>query len=146
MDLDQTTLLYRVRRTVLQMLNDRGYIVSNNKLNQSMEEFKETFNGSRDSLNLLVSKRKQEDEAEVGNEQQQKLIVFFPDSDKLNMEQLKKITLKMIEVNCFNAIVIIKGATQISRRVSMIPITHNNNDQKKNKYILFQLIHSIVGA
>ena len=45
--------------------------------------------------------------------------MFFPDQDKLNMAALKQIALKMIEINCFNSIVIIKGATQISKRVSI---------------------------
>lgn len=61
MDLDQTTLLYRVRKTVLQMLKDRGYIVSDKKLTQTIEDFRANFNGSRDSLNLLVTKRSQVD-------------------------------------------------------------------------------------
>ena len=64
MDLDQTTLMFRVRRTVLQMLNDRGYIISHTKLNQTFEEFKESYNGSRDSLNLLVTKRDSTDSGE----------------------------------------------------------------------------------
>lgn len=59
MDLDQVTLLYRVRRTVLQMLKDRGYIVSEKKLNQTKAEFEQSYTGSRESLNLLVEKRPQ---------------------------------------------------------------------------------------
>ena len=94
MDLDQTTLLYRVRKTVLQMLKDRGYIVSDKKLNQNIEDFKSSFNGSRDSLNLLVTKRPQGDPndpnaASQNPDEQQKLIVFFPDTEKLNMQALK---------------------------------------------------------
>lgn len=57
MDLDQKTLLYRVRRTVLQMLKDRGYMISEEKLNQTREDFANSYNESRDSLNMLVKKR-----------------------------------------------------------------------------------------
>jgi len=39
------------------MLKDRGYIVGDKKLNQSLDEFRASYNGSRDSLNLLVEKR-----------------------------------------------------------------------------------------
>ncbi len=44
MDLDQVTILYRVRKTVLQMLKDRGYLVSEKKLTQTREDFAKTFN------------------------------------------------------------------------------------------------------
>ena len=43
MDLDQNTILYRVRKTVLQMLKDRGYLISEKKLTQTKAEFIETF-------------------------------------------------------------------------------------------------------
>ena len=101
------------------MLKDRGYIVSEKKLNQTKAEFAELYSGQRETLNLLVEKRPQ-NEGEGGEtvpEDTQKLIVFFPDQDKLNMQALKQIALKMLEINCFNAIVVIKGSTQISRRV-----------------------------
>lgn len=84
MDLDEVTLLYRVRKTVLQMLKDRGYIVSDSKLNEKKDEFAKKYNRSRDSLNLLVQKRVSPDDEGV-SEESQKLIVFFPDQDKLNM-------------------------------------------------------------
>lgn len=43
------------------MLRDRGYIVSDRKLNQTIQDFKDNFNGTRDSLNMLVTKRSQID-------------------------------------------------------------------------------------
>jgi len=68
MDLDNVTLLYRVRKTVLQMLKDRGYIVSEKKLTQTKQEFAEQFT-TRDSLNLLVEKRPpDEGEEEISEE------------------------------------------------------------------------------
>jgi hypothetical protein len=71
------------------MLKDRGYIVSEKKLNQTKAEFSETYQGSRESLNLLIEKRQNVEEGEGGAaaqaEEVQKMIVFFPDQDKLNM-------------------------------------------------------------
>ena len=72
---------------------------------------------SRDSLNMLVTKRKSNDDEQIAEDDSQKLIVFFPDHDKLNMQSLKTIALKMLDTNVFNSIVVIKGSTQISRRV-----------------------------
>jgi len=38
------------------------------------------------------------------------------------MASLQQITMKMIETNVFNSIVVIKGATQISRRVILFSL------------------------
>jgi hypothetical protein len=45
------------------------------------------------------------------------MIVFYPDVDKLSMADLKQIALKMVEINCFNSIVVVKGASQVSLKV-----------------------------
>lgn len=101
------------------MLKDRGYIISEKKLNESKEEFKNKFNGIRESLNLMVEKRKEKDD---DSGEQQKLIVFFPDTEKLNVQYLQQIALKMLEISCVNAIVIIKGTTLIAKKVRQFNI------------------------
>lgn len=35
--------LYYIRKTVIQMLNDRGYLVSNALKTETLEEFKQNF-------------------------------------------------------------------------------------------------------
>ena len=108
MDLDQITLLYRVRKTVMQMLKDRGYIISEKKMLQSKEDFAQSYNGTRDSLNMRVSKRLEEGDDPNSVDH---LFVIFPDQDKVNMEILQKVTLMMCENNVLNAIIIVKGTT-----------------------------------
>ena len=118
MDLDQNTILYRVRKTVLQMLKDRGYVISEKKLTQNLVEFKETYSGHRSSLNMLVNKRKLEGQAPA-DDGSDKILVFFLDNEKMNELDVKKISATMIENDVLKSIVIIKGTTQVSRRVSL---------------------------
>ena len=37
--------LYRVRKTLCQMLNDRGYVISDDDLHITLQEFKDLFTG-----------------------------------------------------------------------------------------------------
>ena len=56
MNQEETVVLYNVRRTVFQMLRDRGYTVSDQSYNQCFEDFKKGYNNSRESLNMLFTK------------------------------------------------------------------------------------------
>jgi DNA-directed RNA polymerase I, II, and III subunit RPABC1 len=111
-------LLYRVRKTLLQMLKDRGYIVSEKKLNQNKTDFAQAYENqilNSESLNTLVEKRQTEDEGSISDTQ--KLAVFFPNVDKLNKAALTQITLKMIDINAMSAIIVVKGSTNIAKKV-----------------------------
>jgi DNA-directed RNA polymerase I, II, and III subunit RPABC1 len=110
MDLDQITILYRVRKTVLQMLKDRGYLISEKKLTQTKAEFQTSFSGQRSSLNMLVNKRKN-DVQPAADDGSDKILVFFLDNEKMNELDVKKISATMIENDVLKSIVIIKGTT-----------------------------------
>jgi hypothetical protein len=59
----------------------------------------------------MVEKRQPPEGEDPIPEESLKLLVFFPDLDKLNMQALKQIALKMLNSNIFNAIIVIKGST-----------------------------------
>jgi hypothetical protein len=99
------------------MLKDRGYIINEKKLAQTKQEFIENYNEMKESPNLLVSKRKLPEGEDPIPEGHEKLIVFFPDCEKFNMQHLKEIALEMLRINVLNAIIVIKGSTQISKKV-----------------------------
>ena len=39
----ETTRLWRIRKTAVQMVHDRGYMVSQAELDMSLQQFKNTF-------------------------------------------------------------------------------------------------------
>lgn len=116
---EQVSVLYRVRKTVYQMLKDRGYMVNAKKFAESKQEFTDSFNGQRNSLNILVRKRQTQDGG-AGDQKSidDSLLVFFHDQDKLNVQHLADITRFMVENSVMNGIIIIKGTTPVTRRVS----------------------------
>ena len=96
------------------MLIDRGYIVDEKALEQSKNDFiGDYFGKTRDSLNMVVSKKVPEGSDEEGD----KLIVYFPDKEKVNREDLQEIATKMVNIRCFNSILVLKGHTSIAKKV-----------------------------
>lgn len=99
------------------MLKDRGYIISEKRFAQTKQEFADFYaSGPRDKLNTLVTKRKSGDDItdEAG---ETKMFVFFHDQDKLNEAAVKQIAHTMLTNKVFNSIVIVKGTTQVGRKV-----------------------------
>lgn len=84
-DSDSVSKLWRVRRTVSQMLNDREYLVAQEDIALPLERFKENFQagmpGLRDRLQML--QRKRDNAAE-------QIFVFFPEEKKLGSAHIKK--------------------------------------------------------
>lgn len=68
---------------------------------------------------MLVTKRKIEGQAPV-DDGSDKILVFFLDNEKMNEMDVKRISATMIENDVLKSIVIIKGTTQVSRRVSYL--------------------------
>lgn len=56
---EEITRLYRIQRTIMQMLNDRGYIVADHELNMSKELFIDKYGEylKRDALSIQKTRR-----------------------------------------------------------------------------------------
>ena len=96
--------LWRIRKTIMQMCHDRNYMVTQEELDQTIEEFKLEF-GDRPSENrpkradLTVLVMKYNDPAD-------QMLVFFPDevNQKVGMKTMKQYS--MVEIkNKFNNVV-----------------------------------------
>ena len=83
-------ILFRVRKTTMEMLQDRGYVVPLAKMNQTFEEFKETI---KEGV-FTMSVKKDNDE---GMTKDNRVIVFFPEEDKIAQDQIKKYRDKLMD-------------------------------------------------
>jgi DNA-directed RNA polymerase I, II, and III subunit RPABC1 len=106
---DEVTRLWRVRRTLFKMLQERGYVVSDRFLNETVEEFQHLWEDlgdgagqgeKRDRLIILVEK--EADNAE-------KLLVFFPsERKKIGVRPIRQYAQLMEDKNIKRAIVIVQ--------------------------------------
>jgi DNA-directed RNA polymerase I, II, and III subunit RPABC1 len=80
--LDECTKLWRVRRTVLQMLIDRGYLVPRSEVDLSFVQFKEKYGEFPRRESLVMPFPRVADPTDV-------IIVFFADEQKVGVKTIK---------------------------------------------------------
>ena len=90
MDDDEITYrLWRIRKTVMQMCHDRGYLVTQDELDQTLDQFKGQFGDrpsenhpSRADLSILVAHN---------DDPTDQMFVFFPDEPKVGIKSIKQL-------------------------------------------------------
>lgn len=96
------TQLYRARRTVLQMLFHREYVVLRTDLDMTFDDFKNRFGQNedtiRDELTLLVAHKEKPE---------QKMIVFFGKPTRLVIDDISAFSNRMELDGITNAIVVV---------------------------------------
>lgn len=95
--------MFRVRKTVLKMLNARGYIIPEDQLNMTAEAFRSTFgdNPAREALTILVDK---------ADDQRDPLFVFFPEDAKVGVKPIKVYAQRMKDEGVQRAIIVVKNS------------------------------------
>lgn len=103
---DPIRKLWRVRRTLFQLLHDRDYLVAEKYLGETYEEFEALWKendiagGGRERLVLLVQKK---------DNPEDKIICYFPeDNKKVGVKPIRLLAEKMDEKNITNAILIVQ--------------------------------------
>ncbi|KAH9632594.1 hypothetical protein HF086_001837, partial [Spodoptera exigua] len=83
----ETYKLWRIRKTVMQLCHDRGYLVTQDELDQTLEQFKEQFGDkpsekrpARSDLIVLVAHN---------DDPTDQMFVFFPDEPKIGIKTIK---------------------------------------------------------
>jgi hypothetical protein len=97
---------FRTRKTVLEMLRDRGYEINDADINQSVEDFKADYE-SKPSQNF-IAKRHVADGAMDGEDGAQKtkmepiFVVFATDVEKIGRETINKVITTMEQYTKMN--------------------------------------------
>lgn len=116
-DENETYKLWRIRKTVLQLCHDRGYIVMTDELEQTLEQFKQTFGdkpsqGEPSRLKLVVLVSHNDDPSD-------QMYVFFPEEKKIGQKSLESVVKKMEEQDIKRAIVVVQeGLTPSAKKVA----------------------------
>jgi DNA-directed RNA polymerase I, II, and III subunit RPABC1 len=125
--IDDWTKIYRARKTVCEMLIDRGFIVDNRDMQQSPNELKgrlgiigEFDPVSRTKLLLIASHR---------DDETNKIIVFFP-ADKLGIKTVKEYV-EIMQGSCiYRAIIVTQNQITAQARKALeqcaIPLSNSS--------------------
>ncbi|KAL6183593.1 hypothetical protein ACLB2K_045004 [Fragaria x ananassa] len=96
---EEITRLYRVRRTVMQMLKDGEYLVTESDINMTKEQFRSTYGENMKREDLDINKEKRSDSSD-------QIYVFFPNEAKVGVNTMRDYTKRMQSQNVFRAILV----------------------------------------
>lgn len=96
---EEITRLFRVRRTLLQMLGDRGYTVDETEMNR--EAFCDKYGKENIKREVLA-------EVFPHKEKSEQIYVFFPDEQKPGVKTLKSYMTRMKGENVYRAILVVQ--------------------------------------
>ncbi|XP_071847962.1 DNA-directed RNA polymerases I, II, and III subunit RPABC1-like [Apostichopus japonicus] len=128
----ETYKLWRVRKTVMQLCHDREYLVTQDELDQTLDQFKEQYGDkpsdgrpSRKDLTILVAHN---------DDPTDQMFVFFPEEPKVAIKTIKHYCTQMQDENISRAIIIVQSG--------MTPSAKQSLSDMAPKYILEQFLES----
>ncbi|XVF88581.1 hypothetical protein PTKIN_Ptkin19aG0062100 [Pterospermum kingtungense] len=98
---DEIKRLFQIRKTVLQMLKDRGYFVGDFEINMPKEQFISKYGENMKREDLIINKVSRNDSSD-------QIYVFFPDEAKVGVKTMKMYTNRMKSENVFRAILVVQ--------------------------------------
>lgn len=128
----ETYKLWRVRKTVLSLCHDRGYLMGQEELDSTLEDFKAQF-GDKPSekkparSDLMVMCAHNDDPTD-------QMLVFFPDEPKIGIKTVKTYCTRMQEENITRAIIVVQQGMTPSAKQALTDMAP--------KYVLEQFLES----
>lgn len=105
--------MWRVRHTVLQLCHDRGYLVTQDELEETFEQFQSQYEDvkpDRNELTILCAHH---------NNMDDKIFVFFPDEPKIGVKTVQNYASKMEEEQVHRAIIVVRTGLTPSAKQAM---------------------------
>ncbi|WJX60674.1 DNA-directed RNA polymerases II and IV subunit 5A, variant 2 [Trifolium repens] len=99
----EITRLYRIRKTVMEMLRDRGYLVGDFEVNMSKHEFREKFGENMKREDLVINKTKKDKPSD-------QIYVLFPEEVKVGVNTLRTYARRMKSENVSKAILVCQSS------------------------------------
>ncbi|KAK2372584.1 DNA-directed RNA polymerases II and IV subunit 5A [Trifolium repens] len=99
----EITRLYRIRKTVMEMLRDRGYLVGDFEVNMSKHEFREKFGENMKREDLVINKTKKDKPSD-------QIYVLFPEEVKVGVNTLRTYARRMKSENVYKAILVCQSS------------------------------------
>ncbi|KAJ6331154.1 hypothetical protein OIU76_009686, partial [Salix suchowensis] len=93
--------LFRIRKTVMQMLKDRGYFVGDFEIKMTREQFESKYGNNMKREDLVINKAKRSDSSD-------QIYIFFPEEAKVGVKTMKTYTNRMKSENVFRAILVVQ--------------------------------------
>nr|CAD7265319.1 unnamed protein product [Timema shepardi] len=116
----------------ISLCHDRGYLVTQDELDQTLEQFKDQFGDkpsekrpARSDLIVLVAHN---------DDPTDQMFVFFPDEPKIGIKTIKTYCQRMQEENIHRAIIVVQQGMTPSAKQSLVDMAP--------KYILEQFLES----
>ncbi|CAH1776048.1 unnamed protein product, partial [Owenia fusiformis] len=127
-----TIKLWRIRKTIMQLCHDRGYLVTQDELDQTLDQFKQQFGDkpserrpARSDLIVLVAHN---------DDPTDQMFVFFPEEPKVGIKAIKTYCQRMQEESITKAIIIVQNGMTPSAKQSLTDMAP--------KYILEQFLEA----
>ncbi|XP_054788128.1 DNA-directed RNA polymerases II and IV subunit 5A-like [Prosopis cineraria] len=98
---DEFNRLYRIRKTVMQMLKDRGYLVTDYEINMTKSDFRHKYSEHMKREDLVINKAKKDNSSD-------QIYVFFPEESKVGVKIMKTYTNRMKSENVTRAILVVQ--------------------------------------